>query len=128
MYRKAIATAKQSLFFRALTPSNASLLISGIARLNNAGHVTLDHQGQHLVCFPGGIIALAARLLAQEEDVKTAARLVDACVWALQCDAQQPHARDLPRRPLRGKHLRLELLPLAQRRERPRSTRLHRLG
>ena len=84
MYEMAAdATVKFNLF-RPLTPENADILLSGIVHVSARGgkvDFKLEPQGQHLVCFLGGMFALGGRLFDRDEDLEVARKLVDGCVW-----------------------------------------------
>lgn len=80
MYEKAADAAMKYVFFRPLTPTNEDILISGYVHANDS-RVELDPQGEQLVCFLGGLMALAARLFDREKDMDVAKRLVDGCLW-----------------------------------------------
>lgn len=82
LYDFSILTARENLFFRPLTPSNRSLLISGTAKSTATNRVRLTPEGQHLTCFAGGMVALAARVFDRPEELDVARQLVDGCVWA----------------------------------------------
>ena len=81
IYEKVIARAKESLFFRPLTQGNLDILISGTVHVEEHG-IELDTQGQHLVCFVGGMVAMAARLFKAPKDLEVARKLVDGCIWS----------------------------------------------
>ena len=81
MYVKAIETAQKNLFFRPLNPGNRDVLLSGISRVKDA-RVVLEPQGQHLVCFAGGMVAIAAKLFSRPADLALARKLADGCVWS----------------------------------------------
>ncbi|KAG9956653.1 seven-hairpin glycosidase, partial [Aureobasidium melanogenum] len=83
MYEKSIAVAKEHLFYRPLNPENLDLLISGSVRQIGASY-DRKHEGQHLTCFVGGMVALGAKIFNTPEDIHTAQRLTDGCVWAYQ--------------------------------------------
>ncbi|KAJ3508490.1 hypothetical protein NM208_g15815 [Fusarium decemcellulare] len=62
MYEKAMDSALQHNLFRPLTPENKDILISGQIHAKDKDGQTqleLESQGQHLVCFLGGMMALA---------------------------------------------------------------------
>lgn len=82
MYALAIDTAKKHLFFRPLNPDNRELLLSGTVMKNAAGNIKLDPQGQHLACFTGGMVALAAKIFDRPDDIDIARKLVEGCIWA----------------------------------------------
>jgi mannosyl-oligosaccharide alpha-1,2-mannosidase len=82
LYEFAIATAKENLFFRPLTPQDANILVSGTVLKNAADHVKLNPQGQHLTCFAGGMVAMGAKIFNRSQDLNVAQKLVDGCIWA----------------------------------------------
>ncbi|KAF2763517.1 seven-hairpin glycosidase [Pseudovirgaria hyperparasitica] len=82
MYETAIEVAKAQLFFRPMTPSNADILISGSTHANAVNSVDLTPEGQHLTCFVGGMVGIAAKLFSRPEDIRIARQLTDGCVWA----------------------------------------------
>ncbi|KAL7931295.1 glycoside hydrolase family 47 protein [Trichoderma chlorosporum] len=81
MYENAATTAAKHNLFRPMTPNNDDILISGSVKAEN-GVVTLDPQGQHLVCFLGGLMALGGKMFNRPQDLSAATKLVDGCVWA----------------------------------------------
>ena len=82
LYERAIEAAKKHLFFRPLNPQNQDILVSGTVRLNAADFLKLEPEGQHLSCFAGGMVGLAAQMFNRTADLDVARRLVDGCIWA----------------------------------------------
>lgn len=83
LYTNAIREAKQHLFFRPLNPQNADILMSGSTSISHAsGHTKLNPEGQHLACFVGGMVGLAAKIFDRTDELETARKLVDGCIWA----------------------------------------------
>lgn len=82
MYDKAIKVAKNHLFFRPLVPGNQPLLMSGNAAIDNDGVIQTEAQGQHLTCFTGGMVAMAAKIFERHDEMTVAKQLVDGCIWA----------------------------------------------
>ncbi|CAJ2502857.1 Uu.00g102510.m01.CDS01 [Anthostomella pinea] len=85
MYTEAMKTAIKYNFFRPMVPDSADILVSGIARTsteNGKPSVTVETQGQHLVCFAGGMLAIGGKLLNESGHLTTARKLVDGCIWA----------------------------------------------
>ena len=80
MYEAAIATAKQHNFFRPLNKDNLDILVSGLVKVYE-GRVELVPEGQHLVCFAGGMIGIASQIFGLN-DLSTARKLVDGCIWS----------------------------------------------
>ena len=82
MYLTAIKSAKEHLFFQPLNPDNKKMLVAGTFKRHSAGNLELLPQVQHLSCFAGGMLALAAKVFDQPEELNTARQLVDGCIWA----------------------------------------------
>jgi mannosyl-oligosaccharide alpha-1,2-mannosidase len=84
MYEKAMKTAIKYNIFRPMTSTDEDILISGQAHVKGQKgqtRVELEPQGQHLVCFLGGLMALGGKLFGIEEHISIAQRLVDGCIW-----------------------------------------------
>lgn len=84
MYEKAVDATKQHNLFRPMTPTNEDILISGQAHTHTTdGETTieLESQGQHLVCFLGGMLAIGGRLFSRPGDIDLAKKLTDGCVY-----------------------------------------------
>ncbi|KAH9826935.1 glycoside hydrolase family 47 protein [Teratosphaeria destructans] len=82
LYTTAIKTAKEHIFFRPLNPDNQKILLAGTLKQNSAARKELIPQGEHLTCFAGGMVALAAKAFQQTHDLEIARQLVDGCLWA----------------------------------------------
>jgi mannosyl-oligosaccharide alpha-1,2-mannosidase len=82
LYESALEAAKKELFFRPMTKGNHDILISGNTRATGADQYELDPQFQHLVCFVGGMMGIASRIFKQPDDLVTARKLTDGCIWA----------------------------------------------
>ncbi|KAL2176967.1 glycoside hydrolase family 47 protein [Thermothelomyces heterothallicus CBS 202.75] len=80
MYEKAVDAAMKHNIFRPLTPADEDILVAGNAHATEHG-IELEPQGQHLACFWGGMMALAARLFGRDEDAEPARKLVEGCIW-----------------------------------------------
>ena len=81
MYKSAIKAAKQAMFFRPMTPDNRDILMSGILKRTETG-LTLAPEGQHLVCFVGGMVAIGAKIFSLNDDLEIAKKLTYGCIWA----------------------------------------------
>ncbi|KAI6716535.1 hypothetical protein JHW43_000966 [Diplocarpon mali] len=80
MYRNAFAAFSRRLFFRPLVPGNPDILMTGVIDMSSESpHV--HGQFQHLACFVGGMVALGSRISNSKEDLETAGKLTDGCVW-----------------------------------------------
>ncbi|MCJ1445985.1 MAG: phosphatidylinositol-3,5-bisphosphate 5-phosphatase [Stictis urceolatum] len=87
MYEKAIEVAKRKLFFRPMIPTEQDVLMSGIWEPDRSpdhggASMVLRPEGQHLVCFVGGMVGIAAKIFSREEDLSIARKLTDGCIWA----------------------------------------------
>ncbi|KAF1983774.1 glycoside hydrolase family 47 protein [Aulographum hederae CBS 113979] len=83
LYEQAMDTAIKHNFFRPLTPNNADILISGNVEVGGRNaQPTLKAEGQHLVCFAGGMLALGGRLFQNTTHVELGEKLTRGCVWA----------------------------------------------
>lgn len=82
MYEAAIKTVTKNLLFRPMTKNNEDVLISGNVRVSEAEGVQLITEGQHLTCFIGGVIGISAKIFNRPDDLVTARKLVDGCIWA----------------------------------------------
>lgn len=83
MYEKAATAAIKHALYRPMTPKNEDILISGAVKSED-GQVTLDPSGQHLVCFLGGLFTLGGKLFNRSQDLSSASKLVDGCIWTYQ--------------------------------------------
>lgn len=81
MYEGFVNVMKARILFRPLNQGNLDILLPGNGRVND-GKLQLDPQGQHLVCFAGGMVGIAAKIFDRAEDLDTARKLVDGCIWA----------------------------------------------
>ncbi|KAK0611976.1 glycoside hydrolase [Immersiella caudata] len=88
MYEKAAATATNHNFFRPMIPDEQDILISAMVKVRadegGAARSQLDPEGQHLVCFAGGMFAIGAKLLELPGHLEAAQKLVDGCIWTYQ--------------------------------------------
>ncbi|KAI0541597.1 glycoside hydrolase [Xylaria digitata] len=85
MYVKAFGAALTNNLFRPMTPTNEDILIAGqvhIKEEEGLNTAKLEPQGQHLVCFLGGLVAFASKLFRRRNDMVIATKLVDGCIWA----------------------------------------------
>ncbi|KAI1374059.1 glycoside hydrolase family 47 protein [Hypoxylon crocopeplum] len=84
MYEESMKTALKHILFRPMVPGAADILISGTVHTQEKdGKMTLDfeHDGQHLVCFAGGMLAIGGKLFGKAEHLEAARKLVDGCIW-----------------------------------------------
>ncbi|KAK5730438.1 hypothetical protein LTR15_000375 [Elasticomyces elasticus] len=82
MYNGSMATAIKDNLWRPMTPDNADILMSGNVRASSQEKARLDPQGQHLVCFAGGMFALGGKLFDEPAHLDIGKKLTDGCIWA----------------------------------------------
>ncbi|KAG8627645.1 hypothetical protein KVT40_005128 [Elsinoe batatas] len=80
MYRTFSATALKHNIVRPMLPDEKDVLLSIDIVVRESG-IYVHEQGQHLVCFAGGMFALAGKLLSLPEHVQVGKKLTDGCVW-----------------------------------------------
>ncbi|KZF22942.1 glycoside hydrolase family 47 protein [Xylona heveae TC161] len=81
LYENSFQTFK-NLFYRPMTPTNQDILLPGDIKVYRTGSSSLVPKSQHLSCFTGGMVGLAAKAFDRQNDMETARRLVDGCIWA----------------------------------------------
>jgi mannosyl-oligosaccharide alpha-1,2-mannosidase len=81
MYFDAMNAAIKYTLWRPMTPDNADILIAGMAHVNGEHKGGLDFQGQHLVCFAGGMFALGGKLFNDQTHLDMGRKVTDGCVW-----------------------------------------------
>ncbi|KAI1497166.1 glycoside hydrolase [Biscogniauxia marginata] len=86
LYEGFIDVAKKHLLRRALNPDNLPLAFFGDARVakqaDDETYVVTSPRAQHLTCFAGGMVGLAAKIFDRPSDLEVAAQLTDGCVWS----------------------------------------------
>jgi mannosyl-oligosaccharide alpha-1,2-mannosidase len=91
MYAAAMETIKKRLLFRPMTKGGEDLLFAGNLHASaNTGNLlasadTNSHpepQWEHLKCFFGGTVGIAAKVFNRPEELSIARKLTDGCIWA----------------------------------------------
>ena len=82
MYDLAMTTAINNIFFQPMIPDNKDILISGAVTVDSNNRIRLNPQGQHLGCYTGAMVAIGAKIFEKPEQMNTARKLVDGCIWA----------------------------------------------
>ena len=83
IYKRAANVFSEYNFYRPMTETNADILFSALVRAEGNGSApVLDDSMQHLVCFAGGMVGMAAKIFERTEDLDRARKLVDGCIWA----------------------------------------------
>ncbi|KAK7753111.1 hypothetical protein SLS62_004842 [Diatrype stigma] len=81
LYEGFIDVAKKHLLRRALNPDDLPLMFFGDARVRSGKTRTIA-QAQHLTCFAGGMVGMAAKIFDRPGELDIAAQLADGCVWS----------------------------------------------
>ncbi|KXJ92788.1 class I alpha-mannosidase-like protein [Microdochium bolleyi] len=91
LYEGFIDVAKRHLLRRAANPDNIPISFFVDAHVSAPGawntDVSSNNHAQHLTCFTGGMVGLAAKVFERHEDLEIAAQLTDGCVWAYNATA-----------------------------------------
>jgi mannosyl-oligosaccharide alpha-1,2-mannosidase len=91
MYEKALTAMKRNIFFRPMTKEGIDILFAG--NVDSDGATPLDQlktnpEAQHLGCFSGGMVGIAARIFGNEAEMATARRLMEGCLWVYEASTQ----------------------------------------
>lgn len=81
LYQRSMRTAIKYNLWKPMTPDSADILISGGVRVEMGKAPELEPQGQHLVCFAGGMFALGGKLFKDPEHVEIGRKITDGCIW-----------------------------------------------
>jgi len=81
MYRGSMESAIEHTLFKPMTPEEADILLSGIVYSEKGGAIRREYQGQHLVCFAGGMFALGSKLFNIPQHLEIGKKLTDGCIW-----------------------------------------------
>ncbi|KAJ3577438.1 hypothetical protein NPX13_g3129 [Xylaria arbuscula] len=86
MYERFIDVAEKHLLRRALHQGNLPIRFFGDAHVSKPPNaepiVTTTPRTQHLTCFVGGMVGMAAKIFNRPKDLEVAAELTDGCVWS----------------------------------------------
>ena len=83
MYTRAMESIKKNLLFRAMTQDeDRQILFTSNARAVKGGYPRIKHISEHLKCFLGGTVGIAAKIFNRTEDLSIARGLTDGCIWA----------------------------------------------
>lgn len=86
MYEKFIDVAEKYLLRRALHQGNLPIRFFGDVQVSKPLHsepiVVTTPRTQHLTCFTGGMVGMAAKIFDRPADLKVAEELTDGCVWS----------------------------------------------
>ncbi|PNS14727.1 Mannosyl-oligosaccharide 1,2-alpha-mannosidase IC [Sphaceloma murrayae] len=80
MYEQAAKVITQKLLYRPMLPSNAVVLLPGLASVDDDGQFNLMHRVDHLACFAGGLISIGGKVLGEREHVELGGKMTRGCV------------------------------------------------
>ncbi len=85
LYEYAMIAIKRNIFYRPMTFHGEDVRLAGQVDSDGrtlVSELTTEPQAQHLGCFAGGMVAIAAKLFQNEEELSLAKKLVEGCLWA----------------------------------------------
>ncbi|KAJ5090224.1 hypothetical protein N7532_008908 [Penicillium argentinense] len=84
MYEKSIEAIKKHMLFRPmLKDEHQKILFTSNLVVNRGGRIHHKRYVQeHLKCFLGGTVGIAAKIFKRSEDMSVARQLTDGCIWA----------------------------------------------
>ncbi|KAJ9221987.1 CAZyme family GH47 [Paecilomyces variotii] len=82
MYQTAMDQISNKLLYRPMTKNGEDVLIAGNTQVSVSTRIGLEPQAQHLTCFIGGMVGIGARIFDRPEELATARKLTDGCIWA----------------------------------------------
>jgi mannosyl-oligosaccharide alpha-1,2-mannosidase len=90
LYIKALSVMKKAIFFRPMTKEGSDILLPGNVASDGTklpSGLRIEPKVQHLGCFAGGMVGLAARAFSLPQDLTLARQLVEGCLWAYENSA-----------------------------------------
>ncbi|EZG02165.1 hypothetical protein H106_07738 [Trichophyton rubrum CBS 735.88] len=85
LYKGAFAAMDRNIFFRPMTKHGEDILFPGDVTVSQRvplSELRPEPTAQHLSCFAGGMVGLAAKAFQSDDDMDTARKLVEGCLWA----------------------------------------------
>ncbi|KAI0016711.1 glycoside hydrolase [Xylariomycetidae sp. FL0641] len=87
LYDGFIDVAEKHLLRRALHPDNIPISFFGDVHMSRTPdgesyESVMTPRAQHLTCFTGGMVGMAAKIFDRPADLEVAAQLTDGCVWS----------------------------------------------
>ena len=76
---------KRNIFYRPMTFNGEDVRLAGQVVSDGrtlVSELTTEPQAQHLGCFAGGMVGIAAKIFQNDEDISLARKLVEGCLWA----------------------------------------------
>lgn len=81
LYTDAMDAAIKHVLYRPMLPDDADVLMSGAIHAETPDSLSTQPEGQHLVCFAGGMFALGGRLLNLPSHIEIGRKLTNGCIW-----------------------------------------------
>lgn len=84
LYDRAMVVMRRNIFYRPMTPGEHDIRFAGQVISDGKtpiDELTTEAQVQHLGCFAGGMVAIAAKIF-ENDDLELAKKLVHGCLWA----------------------------------------------
>lgn len=81
LYEGFIDVAKKHLLRRAMNRDDHPLMFFGDVRTSQ-DRVHFTPRAQHLTCFAGGMVGIAAKIFDRPQDLDIAAQVADGCYWS----------------------------------------------
>lgn len=81
MYLRTLSPIDKYLLAKPMTPSDTDILFPLTYKARQP-HPDTAPQMQHLSCFAGGMYALGSKLFSRPEDLVTARKITQGCIWA----------------------------------------------
>lgn len=84
MYLKTIKAIRKAMIFQPMIPGERDVLFAGSFSTDGMPDTkgSLNGEVEHLTCFIGGMVGMAAQIFDIEGDLDIAKKLADGCVWA----------------------------------------------
>lgn len=85
LYDYSMTAIKRNIFYRPMTRNGEDIRLAGQVSSDGKTLVTelkTEAQAQHLGCFAGGMVAIAAKIFQNDEELSLARKLVEGCLWA----------------------------------------------
>lgn len=82
LYTNSIEAINDNLVFKPMVEGDPDILFVGNLIRRSSSFLQEDNEMSHLACFVGGMYALGGKIFNRPQDLETAAKLTDGCVWA----------------------------------------------
>jgi len=85
LYDYAMTAIKRNIFYRPMTLNGEDVRLAGQVSSDGRTPVSelkTEAQAQHLGCFAGGMVAIAAKIFQNTEELALGRKLAEGCLWA----------------------------------------------